>query len=462
MDDIRKELDKLLGTERNLPLKEKQKSYKHFDDKEVCCFYLIDFCPHNLFPNTKSDLRECKKRHDAYFRNQFQNNPNREQYRLKYEEILEDFLERLVHDVDIKIKKGIDRIEGVMHESEKTKEVKEQINLIDSKIEEYALQAERYGEQGLIEQSELVMKQIDNLKEQKNELNQITEHPLLLKEKQMKICEVCGGLQGSQDNPQRLKQHYEGKLHTGYTKIREVLQDLKIKKMERKMKREELKEKERLYNEKQLERMREKLDERNNPEDFKNYFDPKTFETRFGELGNKVQSTAIRINRNEDKNDANRERSRNKDFNKEDSKRANYKYDKDREYSEIKERKEQRNETKDKDYKYKRDDYRKNDRKDDYKRDERKDDYKRDDRKNYRRDDKRDDKKDYRREDKFEGLRDDRRGSVRTDKFDSVFGNEKISSSNFNDFKDLNREIRNKDKEIKYKKRSDSRDRYRR
>jgi hypothetical protein len=45
----------------------------------------------------------------------------------------------------------------------------------------------------------------------------------------MKVCEVCGALQQAGDADKRLTMHLEGKLHTGYAKIRKKLNDLKIK-----------------------------------------------------------------------------------------------------------------------------------------------------------------------------------------------------------------------------------------
>ena len=45
----------------------------------------------------------------------------------------------------------------------------------------------------------------------------------------MKVCEVCGALQSALDTDKRLTMHLEGKLHTGYLKIRNKLAELKQK-----------------------------------------------------------------------------------------------------------------------------------------------------------------------------------------------------------------------------------------
>jgi hypothetical protein len=48
----------------------------------------------------------------------------------------------------------------------------------------------------------------------------------------MKVCEICGGLQTASDTDKRMVMHVEGKLHTGYAKIRKVLSELKAKREE--------------------------------------------------------------------------------------------------------------------------------------------------------------------------------------------------------------------------------------
>jgi RNA-binding protein Luc7-like 2 len=89
------------------------------------------------------------------------------------------------------------------------------------------------------------MRQIDRLKEQRSEFMMMSEHPLMTKEKQMKVCDVCGAMQSLQDNEKRLQTHVEGKLHTGYLKIREHLDILRRRKLDRKLRQEEGKEMER-------------------------------------------------------------------------------------------------------------------------------------------------------------------------------------------------------------------------
>lgn len=48
-------------------------------------------------------------------------------------------------------------------------------------------------------------------------------------DRNMRVCEVCGALQSAADKEERLQMHLEGKLHQGWQKIRDKLQELKDK-----------------------------------------------------------------------------------------------------------------------------------------------------------------------------------------------------------------------------------------
>ena len=80
------------------------------------------------------------------------------------------------------------------------------------------------------------MKEVDRLKIQKQDLEALQDPNAVASSKidrnAMKVCEVCGGLQTASDTDKRMVMHVEGKLHTGYAKIRKVLAELKSKRDE--------------------------------------------------------------------------------------------------------------------------------------------------------------------------------------------------------------------------------------
>lgn len=257
MDHIRKELDKLMGKDRDLPLSYRGKKKETFTDSSVCKYFLVAFCPHDLFPNTKADLGICPKSHDEYYKKLYEIDSNKEMYKRRYEEDLMEFLERIVTQLDSRIRKALSKID-LPGESDQPREIQSRIEALNKKINFFLEQAERLGEEGRLDESEGIMKEIDKLKLQKTELTNMTENPLLQNERQMHICDVCGAMQSVNDTEKRLTIHLEGKLHTGYALIRKTLAEIKQSRDEYR----KLKEKEReIEKEKQKEKENEKIKE---------------------------------------------------------------------------------------------------------------------------------------------------------------------------------------------------------
>ena len=80
---------------------------------------------------------------------------------------------------------------------------------------------------GNIQESEKMMEEAEKQNKELEHLKNATENPFAFgKDKNMKVCEVCGALQAEQDADKKLSMHLEGKLHTGYAKVRQKLKDL--------------------------------------------------------------------------------------------------------------------------------------------------------------------------------------------------------------------------------------------
>lgn len=47
-------------------------------------------------------------------------------------------------------------------------------------------------------------------------------------QQKLRVCEVCSAYLGIHDNDRRLADHFGGKLHLGFIKIREKLEELKV------------------------------------------------------------------------------------------------------------------------------------------------------------------------------------------------------------------------------------------
>lgn len=93
--------DKLLGVNRNDPLKQQVTKGVKFYDAEVCKDFLVFFCPHLLFANTKSDLGPCpKKFHDEALKEQFL--AHGEKYRAEYESKFFEYISYIIAELQRK------------------------------------------------------------------------------------------------------------------------------------------------------------------------------------------------------------------------------------------------------------------------------------------------------------------------------------------------------------------------
>jgi len=258
---MKNDLDQLMGKDRNAPLFSRGKKKESLNDKPVCKHFLVAFCPHDLFPNTKADLGPCPRRHDEYYKKLFEQEPEKERLRERYEGELMEELERIISQLDVRIRRAMAKID-VPGETDQHGEFQSRIEAINKKINFFLEQAERLGEEGRLDESEGIMQEIERLKVQRSELNNMSESSALQSERQRHICDVCGAMQSLNDTDKRVKMHLEGKLHTGYALIRKTLAEIK-------QSREEHRKLRKLEQERKMEEEEERVFKKSQPEEKK-------------------------------------------------------------------------------------------------------------------------------------------------------------------------------------------------
>ena len=103
--------DKLLGVDRNDPLTMKITKGVQFFEPDVCKPFLVGFCPHLTFSNTKSDVGPCPRRvHEESLREEFEQKGG--SYRCDYEIEFFGILHRMIQDLQRKIRKAQSRLEA--------------------------------------------------------------------------------------------------------------------------------------------------------------------------------------------------------------------------------------------------------------------------------------------------------------------------------------------------------------
>ncbi|XP_073019186.1 uncharacterized protein [Primulina eburnea] len=258
MDAQRALLDELMGAARNLT-DEERKGYReiNWDDKEVCGFYMVRFCPHDLFVNTRSDLGVCPKIHDPKLKESFENSPRHDSYVSKFEAELAHFCERLVSDLDRKVRRGRERLEQdveILPPPPISAEKSDQLSILEEKIKNLLEQVESLGEEGKVDEAEALMRKVEILNIEKTVLTQQPQQDKLLlaaQEKKMALCEICGSFLVANDAVERTQSHVTGKQHMGYGMVRDFLAEHKGTK-------EKAREEERLAKEKEVEEQRKK------------------------------------------------------------------------------------------------------------------------------------------------------------------------------------------------------------
>jgi len=90
---------------------------------------------------------------------------------------------------------------------------------------------EQLAEAGNVTEASELMQAVDMLKAEQARLqDSLTQvDPAFRHEQRMEICDVCGAFSVPIDGHVRQVSHVEGKQHTGFVKLRQVLQELKVR-----------------------------------------------------------------------------------------------------------------------------------------------------------------------------------------------------------------------------------------
>jgi RNA-binding protein Luc7-like 2 len=103
------------------------------------------------------------------------------------------------------------------------------VHVLAEEIGKKLAKAEQLGEEGFVEESMKLMGEIDELRKKKNEAEQEYRNSMpasSYQQQKLRVCEVCSAYLGIHDNDRRLADHFGGKLHLGFIKIREKLFEL--------------------------------------------------------------------------------------------------------------------------------------------------------------------------------------------------------------------------------------------
>ncbi|KAG1331284.1 hypothetical protein COCNU_02G012520 [Cocos nucifera] len=102
-------------------------------------------------------------------------------------------------------------------------------------INEKLKKAEELGEKGMVDEAQKALEEAEALKklgarqEPVLDSSKYTAADVRITDQKLRVCDICGAFLSVYDSDRRLADHFGGKLHLGYMQIREKLKELQVK-----------------------------------------------------------------------------------------------------------------------------------------------------------------------------------------------------------------------------------------
>jgi len=222
---MRAMLDQLMGTSRDGEPKNSTK----FTDPKVCKSYLLGCCPNEILQSTRMDLGPCRKMHDVALRADYEAAIKEKDY--FYDIDASEHLMTFISDCDRKTELAKRRLAETQEElSSEVAGKANKVHELAEQIGQKLARAEELGAEGLVEESMKLMEEVEDIRKQKATAEQEYRNSMpasSYQQQKLRVCEVCSAYLGIHDNDRRLADHFGGKLHLGFIKIREKLAELR-------------------------------------------------------------------------------------------------------------------------------------------------------------------------------------------------------------------------------------------
>lgn len=206
----------------------------HFTDPKVCRNFLCGTCPHDLFSNTvrasayqKMDLGPCPKSHLPRYKEMYDAAVERGETFPEIQAEHQRNIHLFITDIDRKIGANRRRLEQTPEEMEQSNAIMRDINEIEEAITAATAEMEKLGEEGHVDASLRELAKVDALRAERGvkekELQVLQENSGASGHQKLRVCDVCGAYLSILDSDRRLADHFSGKMHLGYLRLRELL-----------------------------------------------------------------------------------------------------------------------------------------------------------------------------------------------------------------------------------------------
>lgn len=193
-------------------------------DPRICKSYLVGECPYDLFQGTKQSLGRCPQIHSAKFKIQYEKEKKRGISFTEFEREYYAILSKFVNDCNGQIAVALKNLEHTPEEKEKIQQVTEELTVLDSRIGLMIQEIQSLLKANEVSQAMVQSIKLQAMQEKRQEVarkvRNITEKVGQSAQQKLQVCEVCGAYLSRLDTDRRLADHFMGKIHLGYVKMR--------------------------------------------------------------------------------------------------------------------------------------------------------------------------------------------------------------------------------------------------
>lgn len=194
-------------------------------DPKICKAYLVGDCPYDLFQGTKQSMGRCPQIHLAKYKLQYERERKHGHKFPEFEREYVMILSKFINECNGQIKIALKKLEHTPEERAKIQEVTKEIDVIDKRIGLMMQEIDilvKHNKVTIAMKRSLVLNQLQERRDVvAKKIKFITENVGQSAQQKLQVCEVCGAYLSRLDTDRRLADHFLGKIHLGYVKMRE-------------------------------------------------------------------------------------------------------------------------------------------------------------------------------------------------------------------------------------------------
>lgn len=202
-----------------------------FRDPRICKSYLVGECPYDLFQGTKQTLGRCPQIHSAKFKLQYEKEKKQGASFPEFDREYYAILAKFVNDCNGQIAIALKKLEHTPEEREKIRQVTSELDTVDARIGLMIQEVDSLLKANEVSQAMVQSIKLQTMQEKRQEVvkkvRNMTENVGQSAQQKLQVCEVCGAYLSRLDTDRRLADHFLGKIHMGYVKMREDYEVLK-------------------------------------------------------------------------------------------------------------------------------------------------------------------------------------------------------------------------------------------